>query len=60
MIAMPELLNAENRVLLELLETAADIKGFGLVNDADIAAIEALCIPQSVLMENAPVRGRGE
>ena len=51
---MPESPNAENRVLLELLETAADLSAYGLVTEADIAQIEALCEPQSDPMKNAP------
>lgn len=44
---MPELPNAENRVLLELLETAADLSAYGLVTEAAIAQIEAFCAPQA-------------
>lgn len=44
---MPESPNAKNRVLLELLETAADLSAYGFVTKADIARIEALSEPQA-------------
>lgn len=47
MIALPESPNAENRVLLELLETARDLATYDLVTEADIARIKALCEPQA-------------
>ena len=50
---MPESPNAENRVLLELLETAADLSAYGLVTEAAIAQIEAFCAPSRAI-ENAP------
>lgn len=45
---MPESPNAENRVLLELLETVADLAAYDLATEADIAQIYALCEPQAV------------
>jgi putative transcriptional regulator len=37
--------NANNRVLLELLETAADLSAYGLVSKNDMAQMKALCEP---------------
>lgn len=34
--------NAENRVLLELLETATDLSEYGLISEAEMAQMEAL------------------
>ena len=59
MIAMPESPNAENRVLLEFLETAADLSAYGLVTEADIAQIEAFCAPQAGPLKTPP-EGRCE
>lgn len=56
---MPESPNAENRVLLELLETAADLRAFDLVTEADIAQIEAFCAPQAGPLKTPP-EGRCE
>lgn len=56
---MPESPNAGNRVLLELLETAAGLKAFDLVTEADIAQIAALCEPQTGPMKT-PREGRCE
>jgi putative transcriptional regulator len=35
---------ADSRVLLELLETAADLSAYGLVSKADMASMTALCV----------------
>lgn len=35
--------NTDSRVLLELLETAADLSAYGLVSKADMARMKALC-----------------
>lgn len=51
---MPESPSAENRVLLELLETARDLAAYDLVTEAEIAQIEALCEPQADTTKNAP------
>lgn len=36
---------ADSRVLRELLETAADLSAYGLVSKADMALMNALCVP---------------
>jgi hypothetical protein len=51
---MQESSNSDNRVLLELLETARDLTAYDLVTEADIAQIEALFEPQADPMKNAP------
>ena len=37
--------NPSGRVLRELLETAADLNAYGLVSKADMARMNALCVP---------------
>lgn len=56
---MSESPNTENRVLLELLETATDLREYGLVTEADIAQLEALREPQAGQMKT-PREGRCE